>query len=368
MKFHRVILILAGILSLPSAYGADNAPRFIWGANGHPFVQEGYRPDMNGVGYEEQMKLLAELGMSYYRTDIGLRESESYRWDWLDRLIKLGNKYNVKILPVIFPSVNLSKEIKKHPVDLKGIYKTSFNETKKFVERFREQIDVYEMHNELDAWCINVNFWGKGNAPNGDKVKHYYPDRLKVVSAMLRGISDAIHSANPKAKRMLNTGGWLHTGFVKAMIDEGVRFDILAWHWYSDMGKIDGIEIRNNYDLLAELNKFGKPIWITEGNFRPGLRKGKWSSGEGGGISEGCSYLRETLTHFYQLRKRGIEAYFIYELLDEPYHAIRLPGNREAYYGLVELKRTDNGKGWEIAKRKPAFYVVKKVIESCTDR
>src|SRR3989304_6600456 len=74
----RTVLAFSAWFAFPLAVGAEPShpaetqAEFIWGANGHPFAQEGYRPDTDGVPYEDQIALLAESGMSYYRCDLGL--------------------------------------------------------------------------------------------------------------------------------------------------------------------------------------------------------------------------------------------------------------------------------------------------------
>jgi len=346
-------------LDAASSDAGEEQIDLIWGANGHPFAQEGYRPDTDGVPYEDQIRLLAELGMDYYRCDLGLGHERAF--DWLDRLLGIGKKHNMMVLPVVFPPVDRNKEI--HNPD--GVYKTSFEAARKLAERFKGRIPVYDLHNELDGWCMNTDYWGKNKHPDGDELKHYFPDRLTLAAAMLRGLADGVRAGDPDAKRMINTGGWLHTGFVQAMVEADVSFEILSWHWYSDMGKIDSIEARGGRDLLGELLAFGKPIWITEANYRPGLREADQSVGEERGrMDDGCAYLRDTMKHVHKLRKRGVRAYLIYELLDEPYFLRRDPGTVEAHYGLVELVRGPNDHGWRIGRRKHAFHVVRETIES----
>ena len=69
--------------------GAGEEPgEFVWGINGHPFAQKSYRPDTDGVSYEEQIGLLAELGMTSYRC--GLDLSRDLARDWLDRLVGIA--------------------------------------------------------------------------------------------------------------------------------------------------------------------------------------------------------------------------------------------------------------------------------------
>jgi hypothetical protein len=269
------------------------------------------------------------------------------------------------VLPVIFPPVDRDKEIN----DPEGVYQRSFEAARALARRFRGRIAVYDLHNELDGWCLNTDFWGKNKHPDGDELKHYFADRLELAAAMLKGLADGVRAGDPGAKRMINTGGWLHTGFLRAMVEANVPFEILSWHWYSDMGRIGHVEARGGRDLLGELLAFDKPVWITEANYRPGLRETKQTAGdERGAVNDGCAYLRDTMKHMYRLRERGVQAYLIYELLDEPYFLRRDPETAEAHYGLVELASGPNGRGWRIGRRKRAFHVVGQTIRSLQDR
>jgi hypothetical protein len=50
----------------------------------------------------------------------------------------------------------------------------------------------------------------------------------------------------------------------------------------------------------------------------------------------------------------GIAAFFVYELLDEPYFGV----SGESSYGLVDVAKDDAGK-WQVSRRKPAFGAFK---------
>ena len=59
-----------------------------------------------------------------------------------------------------------------------------------------------------------------------------------------------------------------------------------------------------------------------------------------------------------------MEAYFIYELLDEPYFLRENPETPEAHYGLVELIRGPNNDGWRVGRQKRAYHLIGETIES----
>ena len=98
------------------------------------------------------------------------------------------------------------------------------------------------------------------------------------------------------------------------------------------------------WDVLAKLKSYGKEVWITECNRRTGDM-------EGAGQAQ-AEYLTDQIT---KLRAGGlVKAFFVYELLDEPYF-----GGGEAHYGLVKLDKRD-GK-WVVGERKPAFEALKQL-------
>ncbi len=123
-------------------------------------------------------------------------------------------------------------------------------------------------------------------------------------------------------------------------------FDILAWHWYSEMGEMT--RVQGKLDLVTKLAGYGKPLWITEIN-RNG---GSMNRGE----KDQADYVGKAAA---QLRGNpAIAALFIYELLDEPYFG---PHSLESYCGLVELGRNGQNR-WEVVRKKQSFETFKRVI------
>jgi hypothetical protein len=65
------------------------------------------------------------------------------------------------------------------------------------------------------------------------------------------------------------TAGWLHYGFLRMCEWYGVKFDVVAYNWYSDMEnaapKGPGIpDITLNYLHYSQLNQFGLPNSTTD--------------------------------------------------------------------------------------------------------
>jgi hypothetical protein len=76
---------------------AGDGKSFIWGINGHPLVS------YPGVSFEEQLDLVADLGMTSYRVDVTSIEQTRRLADLIDKAEKRG----VTILPVLIPPVGL---------------------------------------------------------------------------------------------------------------------------------------------------------------------------------------------------------------------------------------------------------------------
>ncbi len=102
------------------------------------------------------------------------------------------------------------------------------------------------------------------------------------------------------------------------------------------------------YVVLDRLAAYDKPIWFTEGNRRNGSFQGH--------EAEQAEYLRTFLPKL--VADGRVRAYFIYELLDEPYFV-----TGERAYGLVTMERDDK-KRLRLGQRKPAFSAYQAVIRS----
>lgn len=112
--------------------------------------------------------------------------------------------------------------------------------------------------------------WGD---PAGNRPEDYEESRYRKAKAEIQGLYEGVKAADPGTTTVVDTGGWLHYGFVERLVNEDhVPFDILAWHWYSAMG--DMTHVQGKLDLVARLAGYGKPLWITEINRQGGSMNG----------------------------------------------------------------------------------------------
>lgn len=342
----KICVVACLILFLSSASFAGELQ---WGVNGHPFVQESYRD----VPIETQLDWVRRLGARWYRSDWGGWAVEKDGLFKVKHLVSEVKKRGIQVLPIIFPPVDLRNDSEE------AIYRKSFDYARALVSELKADITFWELHNELDLFAMirkgekmtTGGIWQWGD-PDGDCLEHYEEGRYRKARAVLRGLADGVRAADASAVRIINSGGWLHYGFVQRLVSDGVPFEVLAWHWYSEMGDI--ANVRGNFNLLQRLCEFGKPIWITELNRRGG------SLGENGEAAQAQS-LRQTLTHFADLAKRyPLHAVFVYELFDEPYFGA---DNPESHYGLIRVRKGSDGR-WTVAEAKQAFNAMKDLTMS----
>ena len=336
------LLPLVLLLACRGALGAPGP--FPWGVSGHPHVQEGYRD----VPVTTQLDLVAELGMGWYRCDWPQSLLEQ-RPEALDELVSEAARRGLHILPVMFPTTSCRADAP--PEEVRA---AAFAFARALAQRYRGRLTHYELDNELDVFAMvrkgettpGGTLWEWGD-PDGDSRDHYEETRYQRVRAELTGLHEGIRAGDPEALTIVNSAGWLHTGFfVRLVREDRVPCDLLGWHWYSEMG--DMRRVRGELDLIERLNGFGKPLWITEINRRGGSM--------GGAEAQQAAYLAGLAQAVRTYS--GVEACFAYELLDEPYFG---PDNPESHYGLVELLRGPEGR-WTTGRKKPAFGALRAAI------
>jgi len=225
--------------------------------------------------------------------------------------------------------------------------------------RYKGRITHWELDNELDAYamirkgerCRSGRLWEWGDA-EGSNPDDFNEARYQKAKAEILGLHEGIKAGDPDALTIVDTAGWLHYGFIERLVmEDKVPFDILSWHWYSECGEITNVQGRVN--LVEYLKRFNKPLWITEINRRDGSKHGK--------EKDQADYVGSTAR---QLRANpGIGAFFVYELLDEPYFG----AGGESDYGLVAVAKGGAGT-WQVSRRKPAFEAFKSAINAPAEK
>jgi len=334
------------MLSLFVAVTVRAAEPFHWGVNGHPLNQAAYLD----VSLAAQLGLVAELGASWYRCDVDASafQSDPARFD---ALVHAAEKQKIHLLPILLPSPDCESE----GVTPQQIRSAARAFAKIIVSRYKGRITHWELGNECDSYALirrgevteSGKRWIWDGDPDGSSPDDFDPRRCARAKAEILGLYEGVKAADPAALTVVNTAGWLHYGFVDRLVHEDpvVPFDILSWHWYSEMG--DMTAVRGRLNLVKLLRRYGKPLWITETNRRDGSKGAK--------EAEEAAYIRAEITRL--AANPGIDGLFIYELLDEPYFG----EDGESDYGLVSVAPDHDGR-WRIAGKKKAFAAYRAVI------
>lgn len=324
-------LMLSGSAAIPLRPAV--AGSFLWGVNGHPLVS------YPGISDEAQIGLVADLGLGAYRVDV----TDISEIDRLSKLVAIAKARGVQVLPVLLPAVDLKTMAPEQ------LYRISYDFAQTVVKRLDVDIRVWELGNEIENFAIiqpceirddGTRYPCEWGPAGGVGAGEYVGSRFEKVTAVLRGLSDAVHALAPTARRAVGTAGWGHIGAFERYRDSGVDWDISVWHTY-------GQDPEWGFKALA---KFGKPIWVTEMNHPLGSAK-DGEDGQARGLENQMVLIRKLAPRY------DVEAAFIYELLDETYWA----PNFEAYMGLVQLKK-DEGGAWVTGDHKVAYQTVRRVI------
>lgn len=320
------LVLLVKLMSSPAQ--AD----LIWGVNGHPFTA------YPGIAFDQQLDFVKDLGMTSYRVNI----SSITQTSRLGRLIEFAKPRGIDILPVLTPNLDLEKS------STEDLYRWSRAFAVYLVSRFKDDIRVWELGNELEIYAIikpcemrddGTQYNCEWGPAGGVGPLDYYGPRWAKVSAVLKGLSDGTKSVDPTIRKAMGTAGWGHVGAFERMHDDGIAWDISVWHMY-------GEDPEWAFKKLAE---YEKPIWVTELNHPHGSRDGTIAQAKG--LKQSMQRLRELQDAF------DVEAAHIYELLDEPYWA----PNWESVMGLVYLEKNERN-NWKTAGPKPAYCVVRNVV------
>lgn len=302
------------------------------GVNGHPFTA------YPGVTLEQQLDYLVDLGLRSYRVNIG----DANAAGMLEKLIAAAKPRGIEILPVLTPGFDLDNET---PTDL---YRKAFELAVPLVSRFKDDIRVWELGNEMENYAIikpcekqddGVQYnctWGPAG---GVGELDYFGPRWKKVSAVLKGLSDGAVSVDPTIRKAIGTAGWGHVGAFARMQKDGIRWDISVWHMYG----------QDPEAAFKRISGYKHPIWVTEFNQPSGSKENEPEQAEG--LARWITRLKELSATYH------VEAAHIYELMDESYWA----PNFESFMGLVRLD--SDGKGsWKPGRPKIGYFTVKDMV------
>ncbi|MDB5011952.1 MAG: hypothetical protein JWQ25_154 [Daejeonella sp.] len=300
---------------------------FFFGINGHPTTKA-----YLGTTAKQQFDMLRNMGMNYYRLDFmtGGDGNISGVSSIMNPFFTQGNLGDVRILPCIytrFLDFNMTTE---------NAYNTGKAIAGGFAARYGQNFEYYELGNELDNKTI---IYGK----NGNIASEYDAAKMDIVAAYLKGMIAGVNENDPTAKTIIN-GGWIHFGYLQALQARNVNYDIIGWHWYSDMESVAANSVAKVTNIGESLNTmFNKPVWFTEINQKNGTTT-KTEEEQKLWLNTFVTKCRNT---------PNVKGALVYELFDEPEHGDPV----ERKYGLAKWRSVYSD--WEYKTAATSFAASK---------
>lgn len=318
---------------------ASNLPpddgRFRWGVGIRPYALNRYSEELMA----EQLDLARELGTHWVRLSWHGWHGEG-AFAWHDKVIDMARARGLHVV-LILEEINA-------PTNELNAPENARKKVKEIVAHYKGRVDYFQLLNEVSGAAL------KGSEFPGTNFERDYDLAIyQELRDWLKGAAQGAKEGNPHAKTLL-TGQWTHTAMFERLIKDGAPFDILGWNWFSDMGEdlngpVISKSLHQTITLLDKLKGFGKELWITELNFRPGE--------SGMDEAKQAAYLKRTVERIngYQTFK----ALFVFELLDQS--EVLPKGGKPEYYGIVKFDKDSQG-NWIIGGKKLAFEAYKRVI------
>ncbi len=299
-----VLAVATSTVSLPAEVSSTNGSLML-GVNGHSLGQASYK----SLTPATQVSMLKKMGMTGYRQDIDFNSDGTIsNLTLFKQLYSATSAAGITILPMVY-----TKTLDYSSTET-AMYAAGKTLGQNVASKNSQYFKYYELGNELDNKVILSG--------NGDQTSEYNSAKFKIVAAYLKGMNDGIKAVQPEAKTMIDAS-WLHYAYLQMMVSYGVNFDIIAYHWYSEMEGIAANKSINIPDITVKLSTlFNKPIWFTEVGERYKA------------VSNINQLQSDFLTEFVAKCRKNprVQALLLYELLNEPEKNSTLESN----YGLVK--------------------------------
>jgi chitodextrinase len=293
----------SSVKNVTVSVGGTTTANHFFGVGGHPWGV------YSGFSATALLDLVQMMGAGIYRVDLG-----TTRYTLADQLLAAAKTRDIQLYATLYGT--------------NGNYTASYNEGYAFATRYAGKIPYYQVSNERDVSSMTTE--SDGTLPSD-----FNDIKYAQAKAEIQGLLDGVRAGDPNAKTIVNFS-WLHYGFIQRLINDGINFDILGIDWYSNMGDITNVKNKNLTYYLKR--QFGKPVWVTEGD--------RWEGSTGGNEAAQATYISQTATAIYN--NPDINAYIVYELLDEP----GVSPDFERHMGLL----------YDVNSPKPAYEAYKQVI------
>lgn len=315
------------VLELTTVPVAASVPA--WGVDG---------PNSRTADLNVIFQVLHARGVTQYRVGANLtKDTEPYEVQMFQDMVALGKTYGITLKPILFTSFQWGDRTDggNYPAGDQGaLYMQGYYRTYSFVNNFKNDINDWEMGNELNLVARDATgnrLYGKGWTAS-----EFNQPSMNDWAFVLRGMSDAITRINAESgthlRRTLNTTSTMF-GFLDFMASQSVLFEIISYHYYENFGTNPHNYwggVQPNFDLFQKLGSYNKSVVFNEVNAGE-IYKSTYENQAGQPTTEtGFKSLNVTLNYLNTQTAANIEYVGLYELLDEPAKAP--PENR---FGLM---------------------------------
>lgn len=312
------VAILCGFFAVSESITVQAAASVpAWGING----PNSRTADLNAV-----FQVLRARGVTQYRINTNLtNDTDSYEVSMYQGIVALAKTYGITLKPILYTAFTWGDRTDggKYPAgDSSALYLQGFFRTYNFVNQFKNDINDWEMANELNLLVRDAN--GNRLFGKGWTASEFDTPLMNDWASVLRGMSDAIDLINSESgthlRRTLNTTSTMF-GFLDFMASKNVAFEVISYHYYESAGTNPHVYwggVRPNFDLFQQLASYGKSVVFNEVNAAD-IYKSTYENEAGQPVTEaGFKSLDVALNYFNTQTTANIEYVGVYELLDEP--------------------------------------------------
>ncbi|MEI6040020.1 MAG: hypothetical protein WCP93_01570 [Candidatus Berkelbacteria bacterium] len=301
---------------------------FMWGV----MTREASLQDYTLEYWNKELDYDKKLGVNYIKVDYDAHAG--YK-----RSVQMVQAAKAKGMDVLFTFA---------PADIlkvKKPYDEGYALGKKLAGKLQGQVVYYQLMSESGSTAL------KGGQYTGTKESDYDQAKYQIIKEWLKGASDGVKSVDKKNQVVINDQ-WTHFAFFDMITRDGVKFDVLGWNWFSDMGFLGDKTLDGGQLVFDRLKEFKKPIILTEVNARPDSTKGMDEKVQSDFISK--------MADFAWLNKDIIKGFYILELTDQAPTQTAL--KKPEYYGLIYAKKATDGT-YTFGELKKAFTTYQAIIK-----
>lgn len=326
------ILFLGGFLWISgndfSFLNFNQAPKFNWGVGINPTATG----NKSKESVEEIVKKAKNLGVNTARINYPINNPENINTvDWaIDKLVSKPKRVLVALI----------LEHNDNILESSDPYSQGYKFSNEIAKKYQGKVSYYQMGNEVGAYALKPT-WGGDTRDAYDKIKY------QKALTWLKGVSNGIKAADPKAKRIV-TGHHVQYAFWQMAKEDGLEFEIVGWDWFHQDFPVPSLKSFKKddkpFDLLSKLNDIGD-VWITEAGV----------NGAVVGYDKASDYLSSFAKEVYSLQQ--MKGFFAFSLTDEVHQ------NTEKNWqkGLIALQK--NGKKWVLGEERQTFSSYSDIIK-----